>query len=78
MHVIIMINFFIFQIKHDCIRIGESKGLKLENKKYFSGGKSKCLSFMSVTAIVFSMKYNMEYNLFHFDSSETNGSEELN
>lgn len=30
MYVSIIINFFIFQIKHNCIRIRESKGLKIK------------------------------------------------
>lgn len=74
----IIIHFFIFQIEHNCILIGESKGLKLQNKIYFCGGKCKCLFFHKyMAAIVFSMKYNKCVCLFHFDSSETNGSKQL-
>lgn len=43
MYASIIIYFFIFQIKHNCIRIRESKGLELQNKICFCGGKSKCV-----------------------------------
>lgn len=47
-YVCIIINFFIFQIKHSCIIIRESKELKLQNKTYFSGDESTCLSVVSL------------------------------